>query len=93
MDGVLCLFVPNAFSPNRDGHNDRLEIIHCGIQNFELHVYNRWGQRVFSTNDPAKSWDGKSRGIPQPLGVYAYYLNGLVNGQRVQRKGNVTLMR
>ncbi|HZG00125.1 MAG TPA: choice-of-anchor L domain-containing protein, partial [Chitinophagales bacterium] len=64
-DDFVCLFVPNAFSPNNDGRNDNFQVIHCGIENFEMNVYNRWGNLVYQSNDPDDGWDGTLRKEPQ----------------------------
>ena len=88
------LFVPNAFSPNDDGINDLFLIIHCPLDNYRLNIYNRWGELVYTTDDPDAGWDGTFKRVPQPLGVFAYYLQATADGgERIFRKGNVTLLR
>jgi gliding motility-associated-like protein len=53
------IYVPNAFSPNRDGRNDELKVITVGITAFKyFNVYNRWGQEIFSTKDASVGWNG-----------------------------------
>lgn len=94
------LFVPNAFSPNGDGLNDRLKIFGSdNIVSFELFVYNRWGELVFYTNDlsalnnPNKGWDGYFKNELQEMGVYGYFLRGIaVNSETTETKGNITLV-
>ncbi len=93
-----CLHIPTAFSPNQDGHNDRYRILHdCILTNFELHIFNRWGQEVFSSVNPDLPWDGKFQGVDQPIDVYVYELNysksDLVNTISEYLKGNITLVR
>lgn len=88
------LFVPDIFSPNDDGVNDRLFVRGRGIENLEFHVYDRWGQRVFSSDHPDHSWDGRFRGQRAPSGVYVWQLRALLNdGSTEKRQGNVTLIR
>jgi gliding motility-associated-like protein len=85
--------IPTAFSPNGDGINDILYVL-GDITNMEFNIYNRWGQEVFHTKDPSVGWDGKFRGTDLNPGVFAYRLSGkLPNGNIVERKGNITLVR
>ncbi len=57
-------------------------------------VYNRWGQQVFKTSDRSIGWDGKFNGMEQNSGVFAYKLTGILpNGERIDKKGNITLVR
>lgn len=57
--------IPNVFSPNGDGVNDELFITYKGIKDFNILIYNRWGQKIFSTDGPNFHWDGKD-----PSGQY-----------------------
>jgi gliding motility-associated-like protein len=64
------IYVPTAFTPNGDGHNDILKAIAVGIKEFKyFNIYNRWGQLVFRTTNASKGWDGKRSGILQ-TGVF-----------------------
>ncbi len=90
------IFVPNAFSPNGDGLNDRLLPRFVGYSRVNyFYIFNRFGQRVFeSINNNPPSWDGNFNGAPAELGVYYWVINVTdVNGNRVERKGDVTLIR
>lgn len=89
------LFVPGAFTPNGDGHNDLLRVIAIGIKEFfYFAVYNRYGERVFYTTDPSRGWDGTLNGQLQNAGVYVWMTAG-VNylGKRIDHKGTVILIR
>jgi gliding motility-associated-like protein len=87
------LFVPNAFSPNNDGHNDLFQV-YGSLLSLNISVFDRWGERVFETTDPSQAWDGTFRSKPMPSGVYVYYLEvTLEDGKRVEKKGNVSLIR
>ncbi|MGZ4033460.1 MAG: DUF7948 domain-containing protein [Bacteroidia bacterium] len=92
---VQCgeLFVPNVFSPNGDNENDILKVYGNCITNLEFVVYDRWGEKVFETNDPAKGWDGTVRGKKMDTAVFVYYLNATVNGAEVKKHGNITLVK
>jgi len=84
-------FIPNSFSPNKDGDNDILLIRGSGIKNIKLFIYNRWGEKVFETNDINKGWDGTYRKKPLNTGVFAWYAAvEFIDDSKVYRKGNVT---
>ena len=57
-------------------------------------IWNRWGQKVFETNDPAIGWDGKFKGVMQSMDVYVYTLSvTFFDGVEVNKKGDITLIR
>ena len=86
--------IPNAFTPNLDGHNDVLFIKGEGVDKVRLRVYNRWGELIFESTNFAYGWDGIYKGIPQDMDTYIYYLDAtLVNGEEIAKKGNITLIR
>jgi len=89
------VFTPNTFSPNNDNVNDEFSAISsCGLLDFSMLIYNRWGELIFQTNDQYSSWDGKVDGEDAPTGVYAYliqYKSG--DGERKNTYGDVTLIR
>ncbi|MDO6429620.1 gliding motility-associated C-terminal domain-containing protein [Flavitalea sp. BT771] len=89
------IFVPNAFTPNGDGHNDVLKAIPIGIRDFGYFaVWNRWGQRVFYTTDPAIGWDGSISGRLGEAGTFVWKASGVdYKGDRVQQEGTVLLIR
>lgn len=70
------VFVPTAFSPNGDSHNDRLEVkmkADC-IESYNFKVFDRWGEVVFETTKITDSWDGKHNGKDLNTGAFVYYL-------------------
>jgi gliding motility-associated-like protein len=89
------IVVPNAFTPNGDGHNDVLKVYAPGIRDFKyFEVFNRWGQQVFSTANAGIGWDGMIGGQLSPMGTYVWVALGLdFQGRAVQRKGTVILIR
>jgi len=94
------VFIPNTFSPNGDGVNDIFRpVCDCTISNYELTIYNRWGQLVFQTNSPEKGWnaDFNDRNHYSQNNLYSYTLKGGVikNGKRrvLDYKGSITLIR
>lgn len=69
------IVVPNAFTPNEDKKNDGFGVIVIeNVEKFYLAVYNRWGDRVFETEDPKVKWDGKYKNKPADVGTYFYYI-------------------
>jgi gliding motility-associated-like protein len=64
------LYFPNAFTPNNDGINDIFKPEEQDILAYSMSLYNRWGQKVFETNNINQGWDGKIKGAPAPAGVY-----------------------
>jgi gliding motility-associated-like protein len=85
--------VPQAFSPNGDGNNDMLFVM-GSVFDMNFQVFNRWGQLVFESKDRGIGWDGTFDGKPCNPGVFAWRLTGtMANGDIVDTKGNVTLVR
>jgi gliding motility-associated-like protein len=89
------IYFPTAFTPNGDFLNDELRVPWANRNKLvRLRIYNRWGELVFSTTITGKGWNGNFKGIPQPAGIYAYYLEmqGL-SGHKQDQKGTVLLIR
>jgi gliding motility-associated-like protein len=88
------IYMPNAFTPNSDGRNDVLKALPIGIRQFQhLVIYNRWGEQVFYTNDPAVGWNGSNKGIQQ-AGTFVWKAAGIdYLGNAIQRKGVVLVIR
>ncbi|MBO9681166.1 MAG: gliding motility-associated C-terminal domain-containing protein [Flavisolibacter sp.] len=89
------VFVPTAFTPNGDGRNDRLRPIPVGIQHIEyFHVYNRWGQLIFTTKTSGQGWDGTVGGRILTTGVFTWAVKAVdIDGKPYFQKGTVTLIR
>jgi trimeric autotransporter adhesin len=88
------MFVPNAFSPNGDGHNDVLKVNGICLQTMTFMIFNRWGEKVFETNDQSVGWDGTYKGDEMNTGVFVYRLEGKTyDGKAFSSKGNITLIR
>ncbi len=70
----ILFFAPNAFTPNGDEINNswKFSLKGADIYNFNLVVYNRWGEAIFETNDPAIGWDGNYNGKPVQTGQYSW---------------------
>lgn len=85
---------PTAFSPNNDGRNDVFRPI--SLANYDVktfRVLNRYGQTIFEGRDIYKGWDGTLNGEPQDLNTYFYFISFKCNGEYVEKKGEVILVR
>lgn len=88
------VFIPNAFSPNKDGHNDVLFVRGQNISQIHLLIYNRWGEKIFESNQIAIGWDGTYKGNALSPDVFAYYLEVLcIGGKKYSKKGNISLLK
>lgn len=86
--------VPQAFSPNGDGHNDQLVVKGLGIDQMNFKIYNRYGQLIFETDEQNHGWDGSFKGKAENPGVFVWVLDyELLNGTRNLIKGTTTLIR
>ncbi len=95
---IICddpyVFIPNAFSPNGDNENDVLYVRGIWIEKMIFRVFDRWGELIFESTDPAFGWDGSFRGRDLDPDVYDFYLDvTCIGGLKSISKGNVTLMR
>jgi gliding motility-associated-like protein len=92
--GDPFVFVPNAFSPNKDGDNDILYVRGILVDKMIFRVFNRWGEMVFESTNPADGWDGSFKGKLCDPDVFDYYLDvTCIDGQKNLLKGNVTLLK
>jgi gliding motility-associated-like protein len=90
-----AVWVPSAFTPNRDGKNDLFIPRYVGIRKLHyFNVYNRWGQQVFSTTDLLRGWNGEVGGKPAPTGTFVWMLKAEdLAGKTYQLKGTTTIIR
>nr|WP_293834341.1 gliding motility-associated C-terminal domain-containing protein [uncultured Arsenicibacter sp.] len=96
----LCearVFIPEAFTPNGDSQNDVLQVFSAYTTDFELKIFNRWGEIVFMTTNPAEPWDGLYKGVSYPPQVYAYVVTYgsqyFPERPRVTKRGSVSVIR
>jgi gliding motility-associated-like protein len=102
VDNCPLYDLPNTFTPNDDGKNDFFTPFpnYRFIAKVDFQLFNRWGNKVFSTTDAAIKWDGKNEsGVDLAEGVYYYVckvfekrVEGIVEQQEV-RKGYIELIR
>jgi gliding motility-associated-like protein len=96
-DECETFFIPNAFAPERGGHelNDCFRPFgeEC-FASMRMRVFDRWGELVFESTSFDECWDGNYQGKKVNSGVFVYYFDGLlINGDPFYRKGNVTVIR
>lgn len=89
------VFVPDAFTPNGDGRNDVLHVLaSCAVRNFNIRIFNRFGQCVYVGFNINEGWDGTFNGIPLDMGTYYYQMSlETIYERRVEKKGDITLVR
>ena len=101
---VVCgdknLFLPNTFSPNGDGSNERFYPRGGGLFQVKyLRIFNRWGEQIFEKtnfagNQSSEGWDGTYKGKPAASDVYVYIIEIVCsNSESFQYKGNIMLLR
>lgn len=97
VDRDARVYIPNAFTPNNDGVNDVFKAYGVEVREFALSVWNRWGDKVFETNDLEGFWDGSYQGgdYYSQNEVYTWEVEYRSNcsAEKIQRKGYVVLMR
>jgi gliding motility-associated-like protein len=93
-DECCNVAMPNAFTPNGDGKNDRFRPIFDGYRRFHMfRITNRWGQTVFESANSNPSWDGTFNGNMLDMGTYFFYLKYDCGGKALEAKGDVILVR
>jgi len=86
--------LPNSFTPNGDGLNDCFGVRYWGqVDKLDFSIYNRFGQKVFFTDNASKCWDGTFKGEPQSAGVFVYIIKAKTVCGNIDKKGTVTLLR
>jgi gliding motility-associated-like protein len=85
-----ALYIPTAFTPNKDGKNDYYFVTGFGIydKDFEMTIYNRWGQMMYKSDDITKGWDGKYNGqyaLPDTYIVKVLYKDFLQRKKEAQK--------
>ena len=88
--------LPNAFSPNNDGHNDVFLVQgweNCVTQ-FSMLIFNRWGEKVFESDNLTFGWKGDFNGTPANPDVFVCYIKAtLIDEKKITKKGNISLIR
>jgi gliding motility-associated-like protein len=72
---VSAVYIPNAFTPNENGLNEVFKPVVSDVYDYEFSIYNRWGEKLFQTNNGDEGWNGMYKGRLCEEGVYTYKLN------------------
>ncbi len=92
--GAPLFVIPNAFTPNADGINDQVCFNTNEIVEFHISIFNRWGEKVFESDDPSQCWDGTYRGHHCLPGVYTYTCHIRCHADKENDfKGDITLIK
>lgn len=90
------MMIPNSFTPNEDNKNDYFfPVLQCEYSYYILTISDRWGNAVFSTNNPNVKWDGRFKGNLCPEDIYVYRIESIERGtdKKMIRNGHISLFR
>lgn len=88
------IYIPNVFTPNSDGNNDLFLVYGTGLNKLEIIVFDRWGEKLFVSNEQIKGWDGKYKGVDLKEDVYPYMVVFTsLDGKKHTKTGHVTLLK
>jgi gliding motility-associated-like protein len=92
----FTIYIPNAFSPNENNINDSFYAVGINILEFEMFIFDRWGEQIFYSDDINKHWDGKAKGGAEVAqqDVYVWKVNVKdIFGKTHNLIGHVTLLK
>lgn len=89
------LEVPNLLTPDsQSGSNQVFKVKYQSLIQYEIWIYNRWGQELFHSTDPSEGWDGHHNGSSVPTGVYYYVIKAKgSDGQKYVKKGDINVLK
>nr|WP_294857999.1 PKD domain-containing protein [uncultured Fluviicola sp.] len=89
------IYVPNTFTPNHNGTNETFFALGVNIRDFQLEIFNRWGELIYTGDALSQMWDGMYAGLPSPDGVYTWKIeySEMLSDLRHQLVGHVNLLR
>ena len=90
----MIFFVPNTFTPDGDGKNDYFFGDGVGVKEYEMRIFNRWGEIIYHSEGERDTWDGRVGGIMSPNGVYIWKILLIgFDGTEYKKTGHVSLIR
>jgi gliding motility-associated-like protein len=97
IEGEFYLYVPNAFTPNNDGRNEKFKPVIKGFdeENYNWYIYDRWGLQIYQTENESDGWNGKYMEKEAPIDTYVWRLKtkNKYSGKRIDLTGTFTLVR
>jgi len=94
VEPVFSFYIPNAFTPNKNGRNDVYRGYGEGYTAYQMSIYNRWGEQIFQSASDQEGWDGTYKGLPVQDGIYIYrFVVKDYFGNDHEYNGGVTLIR
>ena len=88
------LYIPNIFTPNRDGINDEFKAVVSYTRINEMRIFNKWGIEVFQSKSDDPVWNGTFRGKPVDAGTYIYLIKGICpDGNPFTVSGNINVLK
>ncbi|MBI2279081.1 MAG: gliding motility-associated C-terminal domain-containing protein [Bacteroidetes bacterium] len=97
IDGLYLFYIPNSFTPNGDFKNETFKPLGDGIdtENYHFMIFDRWGEKLFETDDLNEGWDGTYNGNPVATGVYVWKIKAkeLYRNVKTEHSGHVNLIR
>jgi gliding motility-associated-like protein len=94
VEGLFTLYIPNAFTPGKDHKNEIFYAYGSGIKDFEMLIFNRWGELIFESHDITQGWDGTYKGQTVQQDVYIFTAKvHSEKGDEINRTGTVTVVK
>jgi len=88
------VYIPNVFTPNFDGNNDVFLVYGTGITKLQMIIFDRWGERLFVSDDQKKGWDGTYQDVLSKNDVYVYQINyTTLDNKKHTKTGHVSLLK
>ena len=92
----FTFYVPNAFTPNNDRHNNKFQGVGEGVDpsSFQMSITNRWGEMIYHTGHVSEGWDGTFKGLQVEVGAYVYEISLQdLMGKEHYFRGHVSVVR
>lgn len=94
VEPVPTFYIPSAFTPDNDGVNDYFGGVGADIKNYEMYIYNRWGEQIYVSKDMLQPWNGKHKGSIAMIDTYIYLIRTVnIKNEEHDYHGTVTLVR